>query len=706
MDTAQRELSVREVNFSITKEEIESLKASGHSEIIGQPRAVKALKMGIEIRAKGYNVFVSGLSGTGKRTAIFRMLGQYKPEDLQLKDIVIVNNFEKPNNPRVLYFPAGEGAGFKKRIQLLVEGIRERVRDRIGSEALTADGDEFTNEPITIDISKEMGEILGEAQKRIDELRETYTDESTLRYVEELWDDITQNLILFLQEENAKDETGNPIFTRYGVNILVDHSRTTSVPIVFEKHPTYANLFGTMETLLESAGEARTSFMMIRPGSLIQASGGFLILQAEDIIDEDESWNSLKLAIRDSKVEIQVQPGLLNAPTPHLKPEAVEIDVKVIMMGNDQMYDILYSLDEDFQKLFKIPAEFDSVMERNQQTTAEYVAFMRRIVEDEGLRKLDHSGIAAVVEYGIRLSERKDQLSTRFSLIADIIREADYWAGKLGRTDISREAVEEAIENKTYLFNMPEDKIDEQILSGELLISVTGKAVGKVNGLAILDRGYYAFGRPALITSRVAPGSGGIINIEHESGLSGEIHDKGILIIEGFLRSRYAKNVPLSITASICFEQSYMEVDGDSAASAEAYVLLSAIAELPLRQDIAVTGSFNQMGEIQPIGGVTEKVEGFYTVCKKLGLSGTQGVIIPIQNVDSLVLNREIQKAIGDGKFHLYPVSTVDEGMEILTGMRAGEMNAKGNFPLNSINHLVEKRLRELAGQVKVYGGS
>jgi predicted ATP-dependent protease len=373
-------------------------------------------------------------------------------------------------------------------------------------------------------------------------------------------------------------------------------------------------------------------------------------------------------------------------------------------MGNENTYDALYNTDEDFPKLFKIHAEFDYVMERDQRGMKEYVGFIRKICAQENLPRFEHSGIAALVEFGVRAAEFRSKLTTRFSLIADLIREAAHQAPLCGKQTVDRALVERALEERRFLCGLPECKIDEQILSGELLISLAGKTVGRINGLGIIDRGYYAFGRPLVITARTAPGHDGIINIERESGLSGEIHDKGVLIIEGYLQALYATDFPLSVRASICFEQSYIEVDGDSASSAEIYVLLSAIAALPLRQDIAVTGSVNQMGDIQPVGGVSEKIEGFYEVCRKTGLSGTQGVIIPRLNLPNLILSAEVQKALREGSFHLYAVSTVDEGMEILTGLPAGKKNAGGTFPPSSVNGRVRRRLREMALLVKEFG--
>ena len=353
-----------------------------------------------------------------------------------------------------------------------------------------------------------------------------------------------------------------------------------------------------------------------------------------------------------------------------------------------------------------MPAEFDATMPRNEQSTGEYINFIRMVEQEEGVLETSADAVAAVVEYGVRLSEFRNRLSTRFSLVADLLRESDYWSRKADQSTINRAMVEKAIGKRMYFSNLPEEKIDDQIISGELLISVTDRAIGRINGLAIVDRGYYAFARPILISARTAPGEAGIVNIERESGLSGEIHDKGVYILEGFLHSKYARTFPLSIHASVAFEQSYVEVDGDSASSPEVYVLLSAIADLPLRQDIAVTGSVNQMGEIQPVGGISEKVEGFYEICRKVGLTGKQGIIIPRQNIPNLILNREVQTAIKNGDFHIYSVETIDEGLELLSGMPAGKPTDDGGFEPGSINASVSRRLQEMAHQVKNFGGN
>ena len=370
-------------------------------------------------------------------------------------------------------------------------------------------------------------------------------------------------------------------------------------------------------------------------------------------------------------------------------------------MGDENLYDTLIYHDSEFGKLFKVLSEFDSVMDNTPEARLAYIDFVHMITSEEHLLSVDTSGLAAIIEYGVRLSEFRSKLSTRFSLIADLIREADHWAKDAKAHVISRTAIERAQEVRRFLHNLPEEKYDEQIKSGEMILQVDGTRVGAINGLSVMDRGYYAFGRPMLITARVAPGSDGIINIERESGLSGELHDKGVYILQGFLQATYATDFPLSINASIGFEQSYAEIDGDSASSTEIYVLLSAIGNLPLRQDIAVTGSVNQFGEIQPVGGISEKIEGFFSTCSLMGLTGRQGVIIPKTNVQNLVLAPTVQKAIREERFHIYAVSTVSEGLEILTDRRAGELQRDNHFPRHSANGIIERRLRQMAHQVK-----
>ncbi|MBN2534404.1 MAG: AAA family ATPase [Spirochaetales bacterium] len=792
----KNKLSPEDVNVTISEEEI--LKYSNEQkeyEIIGQPRALKALKMGTEIPSKGYNIFVTGLSGTGKRTAISKILKNSKRKNSDLLDTAFVHNFKRQDRPRVLHFSRGKGKEFKADIHTLVENLKRLIKIRLESKSFQkqkdkivknleqhenrilsefelklsrenfqivqlGEGDEQVTDIVPLykgkvydfdelqslvqsgeieesywnktretyfqymddmkkifkdlraarmevdDKLKELGikETRPVVESEIERLKNKYKDEKTVEYLKELGDDITKNIYLFTIDVLKKNKT--PSLIRYGVNVVVDNTDTENVPVIFEQHPTYSNLFGAIESKVEIGGEVKTNFMLVRAGSLIHANGGFLILNAEDILREEFSWQNLKNALMSGKVEIQQIESTTLIPGSKIKPEPLAINVKVIIIGNPNLYDILYSMDEDFQKLFKVSAEFDSVIKRTRENTQRYVTFIKHIVTDHDLMEIEPSGIAKVIEYGIRIAERKDSLTTRFSQIADIIKEANYWAKKMKKKHIDGVAVNRAINERNYLFNLPEEKIHELICSGDILISVKGSAIGRVNGLAIYDRGYYAFGRPTLITARISPGDSGIINIERESGLSGEFHDKGILILEGLLRSRYARDFPLSITASICFEQSYSNIDGDSASSAEVFALLSAIADIPLRQDIAVTGSVNQMGDIQPIGGVSEKVEGFFKVCSQMKLTGTQGVIIPVLNIKNLILSDEVEKAIEKNRFHIYAISSVDEGIEILTGIPAGTRGKNGTYPEGSINQRVETRLKNLAKKVKEYGGN
>ena len=369
----------------------------------------------------------------------------------------------------------------------------------------------------------------------------------------------------------------------------------------------------------------------------------------------------------------------------------------MILVGEKYLYDLLYAYEEDFKKIFKVKADLDTEMERSVAGVQQYAALLRKLCEEEKLCDFDRTAVAAVVEYGVRRAGRQDKLSTRFSEIADLAREAHFWARRAGTMVCTREHVEQAIEARIERHNLAEEKIQEMIEKNVLLIDVTGERIGQVNGLSVFDLGSYTFGRPVRITASTAMGRGGIINIEREANLSGRLHDKGVQILTGYLRQKFAQNKPLSLAASICFEQSYTGVDGDSASSTEIYALLSALANLPIRQDIAVTGSVNQKGDIQAIGGVNYKIEGFYAVCKAKGVTSSQGVIIPKENVADLMLREEVVEAIKAGKFHLYPVETIDQGIEILTGVKAGERGPDGNFEEGTVNYLVDQRLRELA---------
>jgi predicted ATP-dependent protease len=786
MGTALFELAASDIVFSVSEKDLKNLDADiAEPRVFGQPRAIKALELGTSIHARGYNIFVTGLPGTGRRTAVKKMLLDYTPQSPPMQDIVFVYNFRKPVSPSVLFLPRGRGKEFKKVMHDLVEAVKKLVELQLKSEAyrnqeaelvsglerkenaalsafeaelaeagfqiVQVGEDEaqttdiipvFSGEETTFDalrdkiISGEMSEadwnlkreryygfmdrmrtmfeslhesrsvlearlkvvreetVSPQIRSEIESIRKRFGEGKVDRYLDDVEADLLSHLYLFGRDAKEHRRGPNPRrlppFIRYGVNVAVDNTETERVPIVEENLPSYTNLFGSVEAP-DGDGETRSDFLKVRAGSLIQANGGFLILRAEDFVQEEDSWTYLKRALQTGKVEIQTPPGQPAPPGSLLKPEAVDIDVKVVMIGNEMTYDLLYQTDPDIQKLFKVSAEFDSSMPLVDNSLREYMAFARKVVVEEKLEPIGYDGLAAVIEHGIRMSEYRNRLDTRFSLVADIVREASHLARNGGEVIITRPLIERAVLDRAYLHDLPEEKLDDMIASGEILISVQGKDVGKVNGLAVHDRGYYSFGRPTVISARTAPGKLGVVNIEGISGLSGEIYDKGVLIVEGFLRSRYAHDFPLCISATICFEQSYTAVDGDSASSTEIYALLSAISGVPLRQDLAVTGSVSQTGMIQPVGGATEKVEGFFKVCKRIGLTGSQGVIIPRQNVMNLTLSREIQEAVASGSFHLYAISTIDDGIELLTGMGRDDFNAAVKCELERMARLVKE---------------
>ncbi len=451
----------------------------------------------------------------------------------------------------------------------------------------------------------------------------------------------------------------------------------------------------------DSRGELRTDFTKIRAGSILRANGGFLVLSLNDLLYDPAVWPALKRALKNQKVTIQGFDSYLMMPVSALKPEPIDIDVKVVLIGDAYSYQVLYNNDEDFKKIFKVKADFDKVMPNKKENVDKYVKFIKSINDAEDLLSFHKTGAAAVVEEGVKVAGRQDKLSTRFSDIADIIREASYWAKKENAKLVKKAHVEKAIEERTVRVNLVEDKMQEMIEDGIILLDVDGHEVGQVNGLSVFDLGDYSFGKPTRITAETAMGRAGLINIEREADLSGKTHNKGVLIIEGYLRRLYAQDKPLTMSASICFEQSYSGIDGDSASSTEIYALLSSLAEVSLRQDLAVTGSVNQKGEIQPIGGVNEKIEGFFQVCKEKGLTGTQGVIIPKLNVRDLMLRKDVINSIQKSKFHIYAIDTIDEGIELLTGRKAGRKTPAGEFETDSIHFLVDKKLHRYAEKIR-----
>ncbi len=771
------------------------------SGIIGQVKAIEAIKLGLSVKSAGYNIFVTGLSGTGRSTTIKLLLEQLDQETPQLNDICYVNNFKNEDQPRILIFKAGDGCRFKKDMNYLIGSVRKvvpkifmsedykdrqsriirefegRQKDIINTfeDKLTEAGFVMVQIQVGMGVRNEIQPLvdgepnsleklerlakegkfslsrLDELRRRWDSLRrefDTVTVESKKltnkledalgkldmdmlsplisdkvallkkRYPEEkvqlFLDDAQEALLIdmdrFREAQPRRGEEEPPPFRKrepfeeFSVNLILDNSETERVPIVIEKSPSYKNIFGSLERVVDRFGYWRTDFTRIFSGSFLKASGGFFIMNAMDLLSEPGMWTFLKRALRNREIEITGYDPFYMMAGAGIKPEPIPLDVKVVLIGEPEIYRLLWRMDEDFKKIFKVKAEFDNVMALNKTSLREYYEFVRKVVDDENLLPFDLSGMQAIAEYGMRLSGRRDRLTTRFTPVSDMVKESSFCAQERKGKCVSRQDVHCAIRNKRSRINLVEEKIQELFDNDTLMVSTTGAAIGQINGLSVYNIGEYSFGRPTRITVNTALGKEGVINIEREADLSGPIHNKGVLVLSGYLREIFAQDKPLAMSASISFEQSYSGVDGDSASSTEIYAILSSIARIPIRQDLAVTGSVNQKGEIQPIGGVNEKVEGFYDVCRSRRLTGKQGVIIPHQNVPDLMLRPDVIDAVKAGKFHIYPIKTIEEGIEVLTGVSAGKRRLKGKFPADTVMGRVDAKLHEMALALQNYG--
>lgn len=500
--------------------------------------------------------------------------------------------------------------------------------------------------------------------------------------------------------------TETPTFERYRVNLFLDNSDCQGAPVVYEANPTYFNLFGRIDHVIQM-GNAVTNFTLIKAGALHRANGGYLILDCRELLLSPFSYEALKRAIRNREIKMEdVAEQYRLMATVSLKPEPAPLGCKIILIGTAQFYYLLHRYDPDFRKFFKVKADFDAMMRNTWENTRQYAHFVAAKCTEEKLLHFTPDGVARVVEFSARLIDDKRRLSSRFLDVADLIRESSFFAGREGVATVTRKHVDLAMEARTYRCNQIEERIQEMIDDGTLLIDTDGAVVGQVNGLSVYQMGDYSFGRPSRVTVRTYLGRAGLVNIEREVKLSGPIHDKGVLILSGFLGDRFAQDKPLTLAASICFEQSYNGVEGDSASSTELYALLSSLSGLPIRQGIAVTGSVDQRGRIQPIGGVNEKIEGFFAVCKARGLDGSQGVIIPVQNVQNLMLKEEVIEAVRAERFHVWSVAEIDEGIEILTGVPAGVRQADNTWPDGSVNALADSRLRQMSETLRHFGSA
>jgi lon-related putative ATP-dependent protease len=760
--------------------------------IIGQARAVRALEFGLSVESLGFNVFVTGLTGTGRMTAIELHLRPLAGEGPAPDDLMFMYNFARPEQPRQLRLAAGAGAVLRDRLEKLLrdlsktlptmfEGQEFQQRLELALEDLKAKQQEliktfehkvreagFTlvqvqvgsvtrpeilpvveERPVTLDkiqslaeegkfdrekaatIEQDHGKLSEELQRvfhevmtmreemvaRAEELRRT-TVEPLLKqalghivravkdprvqvYLDDLLHDVLEHLELFGSANDG--EEGDPLL-RYRVNVVVDNSRMRGRPIVIETEPSYTNLFGTVEAKLGQNLQSTTSdHMRIRAGSLLRANGGFLVVNAFDALLEAGVWPALKRALRYCRVVIRPRDLVFAISGQALQPEPVELDVKVVMIGDRALYNLLHEADEEFRKIFKVLADFDSEMPNGQEQVADFLALMAKIIRDEKLPHLDRGGMTALVEEAVRLARNRKRISARFSDVADILREAAFLTGGKRKGTVGVEHIHAAVRARRERHSLPEEKLTSYMLDDVLVVRTEGATVGQVNGLTVYDLGYYAFGLPSRVSARVSLGREGVVNVEREANLSGSTYNKGVLILSGYLRGTFAAEHPLSMNASIALEQEYGGVDGDSASSTEVYAILSALCGIPIRQDLAVTGSVDQDGQVQAIGGVNEKVEGFFSLCAKRGLSGTQGVLIPESNVADLQLDPEVVAAVEWGGFHIYPVTRIEEGIELLMGTPAGARGSDGGYPPESVLGRCARRLAEMAEQLRRY---
>ena len=737
--------------------------------VVGQDTAVEAVRFGLETDAPGQNIFVRGLTGTGRLTLVKRLLQDIRPYCQEVKDCCYVHNFSDPEQPRLITFRAGRGQEFRRRIDRLTDFIRDDLSTALTSEGVTARRsvlDETTQKQLekiigpferalrkaglTL-VSVEAGPVMqtaifplvngkAVAPEEYDQLhtsgeitdaefkaaRDNYTkfegqlaemneqasavrgkhDEAIaellaqsagsilrpmVREVEEafpqpsvkvfladLVDDVVTNRLDSIAEQTD--------FTRlYRVNVLLSHKGDGLCPIVTETTPSLRNLLGTIDLEDEQTEGVRASHLGIHTGSLLEADGGYLILEDHEILNEPEAWKMLKRCLRNGRLEI-VPPDM---PYPGwgraIKPEPIEISVKVVMLGDPDTYYLLDEHDPDFSKLFKVLADFDTVVPRTDESVMHYAGVLARIAKEEDLRPFDKSGVGALVEHGARIAARSGKLTARFGRLADIAREAAFVAGHAGHQQVVAEDVRAAVNRGKQRADLPSRRFLELLADGTIRVETQGAVVGQINGLAVLQAGPMVYGFPMRITATIGPGTAGVINIEGEAALSGAIHTKGFHILGGLMRHLLRTDHPLAFDASVAFEQSYGTIDGDSASGAEICCLLSALTDIPLRQDIAMTGAIDQMGHILAVGAVDEKIEGFFEACNARGLTGSQGVIIPKANAGDLMLRPALVDACTAGKFRVYAVDTVQEALALLTGRPAGERGRTGKFPAGSV---------------------
>ncbi len=751
-------------------------------EVIGQERAVQAIEFGLNMKSSDYNIFVSGIEGTGKSTIIRDIVNKHAETIPSPVDWCMVNNFKDEYRPKTISVPTGKATRFSKTMSKLIDDLKEELpkafehesyqerqsdiqkkysdpkkeilqklemsaaekniqinRTKAGYQTIpmvnekTISPEEFLalpkgkqeeieenittvqaeiestvrevnkiNEKMNSQMEKLMEEVtLFVVRHRMDIIKDEYKDcKDILAYLDEAQADILENVKDFISHPEAKPplegfmfQAAKPSFQRYEVNVLVDNKSLKGAPVIFETNPTYQNVFGQIEKRAHM-GTVTTDFTMVQAGSFLRANGGYLIMEIESVLMNLFVWEALKRALQNKLLAIEDIASGLGFGTLSLRPEPIPLDVKVILLGSYHLFYMLQNYDLKFNKIFKVRADFDHEVEKNEDTIQKYARFISRACKEEGLLPLTPPGVAAIVEFCEKYISNKNKLSLRFGPIMGILKEADYWARKENGRVVSDKHVIQAFKEYKFRYNLYEEKIHESYVDDTIMIDVSVDVVGQVNALSVFQLGDISFGRPSRITAETYMGKQGVINIEREAKLSGKTHDKGVLILSGYLGRTFAQNYPISVSISITFEQSYSGIEGDSASSTELYAVISSLSDIPIHQGIAVTGSVNQKGQIQAIGGVNQKVEGFFDVCKSKGLTGKQGVLIPRTNVKSLMLKKDVVDAVKKGEFHIYQVSTVEEGIEILTGVAAGTPDEAGNFPEGTVYGKVQEKLK------------
>ena len=793
-----KELSIKDLKNECITEELgfkKTTELEPFNGIIGQERAMNAIKTAMQIPQKGFNLYLCGSIGIGKTAYALSVVNNLAKGEPVPNDICYIYNFENPNEPIAITLEPGMGLEFKRDMNRFISSLLNRLSkdltgdmyekekkniiDRYDREKEnimkefdkstfeqgfkvrnTKDGIYFSPVHNGVVLNEEAFKVLDEKTKKYFEEKSPKIQEQTLQVLKKLdnldkeaksvieeWEsnlttfavtqcmsdlkikyknnlkiqnflysiqsDVIKNIDYIKQYEESRNKTNtqnpqpmmmqmprmviNKPWDNYRVNLLVDNDKLMHAPVIQCKNPNYYDLFGKLDFETSPTG-TKTSYMLLKPGLIHKANGGYLILNVRDVLSNAPTWEAFKRVLRNHELSIDSSRDIAQPITiASLKPEPVPINLQVILIGSEMHYQQLCAMDADFKKLFKVKADFDDTYPRNKENTEKLARYIAFVTKKYSLLPFLSSAVKEIVEYSSRCANDKNKLTAILQDISDIAIESNFIANTNKKKCVSDKEVKQACQTRAERFGKYNDNLNQMIVDGDIIISTSGEKVGQINGLTIMMNGDLSFGHVVRVTANTFIGKSGVVNIEREVAMSGNTHSKGVYILSAYIGEKYAQDTPLSLTASICFEQLYNGVDGDSASSTELYAILSSLSGIPIHQNLAVTGSVNQKGEIQPVGGVTDKIEGFFRVCKERGLKDNNGVLIPIQNVKNLNLNDEIIKAVEDGKFHIYPISTIDEGIEVLTGMKAGKLLETGEYEKNSINYLVQKKLRKYA---------